>query len=139
MKLEWDGKSIEVKTKEKITPLLKVKFVEIMQELKTDEIDEKRLQTLEKIKPTESEKIEFVNIKPLLEFALLQKKFASPEVIFHNDKVFIRAFKEIIDTEKLPDDWQNLVKQNEESEFWLSQDITEITKEIESFRTKIGV
>lgn len=140
MKLEWQGKTIEIATVSKITPKIRVEFVEIMRELKTDEVDEQKRKILESFVPTsDPEKVQIVNLKPLFEFALLQKKFASPETIYHNDLVFIRAFKKIIDFSKVPEDWKELIQLDEESEFWQSQDIVEITKEIESFRAKIGI
>lgn len=137
MNLEYQGKTKEIKLKSKITSKLKVEFAQKYSELKFDEVDEQKLRAIQNFDPTDE--IGIKNLKPLVEFSILQKKISNPETILHNDKVMIELFKIVVDTTGWEPEWLEWFNSDFESDFWQSQDITLIAEQINLFRNKLGV
>mgnify|MGYP001146702926 CR=1 FL=1 len=137
MFLEYENQKKEIKLVSKITPKLKVEFAKKYSELKFDEVDEAKLRALQNFDP--SEEVGIKNIKPLVEFSILQKRIGNPETIWHNDKIIVELFKLIVDRNGWEPQWNDWFSQDFESDFWQNQDITAITEQVQLFRTKAGL
>jgi hypothetical protein len=137
MFLEYQNQKKEVHLVSKITPKLKVEFVKKYSELQFDEVDEAKLKALQNFDPTDENGIK--NIKPLVEFSILQKRIGNPETIAHNDKVIVELFKMIVDRSGWDNQWNEWFNQDFEDDFWQNQDIVLITEQVQLFRSKTGI
>lgn len=153
MILFYKGKEIEVPFKRK-TGAVKFALIECLNKLQEDPL-EKEQQDLLKKALADTDNIEEAshgkNIDSLtaLQFGMLSKKLKDAKISKQNDIVNYKAMQLILDISaiKFPEginkdeftvDFSKEMK-DDFTEFWNEQDITEVYKEVESFRQSLGI
>lgn len=129
-----EEKSVNIQTK--ITTRLKVEFMEQFKELKEDPQQQQQIEIYKASGINSNGEASAMNIGDMLELARMQRKPLDPELILHNDKVYCKLLKTIIDKKSLT---ELEVKALDTDEFWDEQDMTEVTKAVTFFRSKIAI
>lgn len=129
-------KDFEVPIHGRVTSKLKEDFITKLGELEQDKLYTEQIEALAGYTGTETDPSSLVS---LLKFNQLQKVAPDINTIKHNDDVYIDLIKIITDTRKLEEQYKTYLETANNSEFWQSQDMNDIIKQVVSFRGGLAV
>ena len=135
MKLYFDDLEIEVPVKTKITPKLKVRFNELVAGLNDFYSDTEGL--INSVEFDEKGEPVIKSASALLEFYKSQGKAKDVTAVAKNDSLYIQLAKEILNSKTLDEEQIKLIESEPESDFWQNQDMNEIIKGVQFFRSTI--